>query len=468
MQHRIGTVADESIERVEILVGHGVAEAGPHPVQHRVGVSTCGVVDVGTEFVAAHLDHLEACATQSVAPVGPPVPPSGRRGLVASRFESRRTDTDVVGQESWLRLHLGDDHRPPGCHRLGELPERRIRILDVVQGQCRPGEVDRADGRKSCIEVDLDGPDPITEPVVLGGLPDSLEHPGGPVESDELRVGEAARQGEGARSCAGADVDDGARFALELSGDPVEQRLEVGPVHRGVEVEHLGHRLVVSVVVRCVVGVVVHDSTLGRVIQFRHTLLPMEQETSDLDQLIRQRIRSLRLARGWTLDALAARCHISPSNLSRIETGRRRIALDQLVPIARALDTTIDQLVESGEDQDVVIRPQPCDTPGYTTWLLSRERSLGGVTIARMRITKQEPVPADTLPVHPGHEWFTVLTGTARLQLGERTILIQEGNAAEFSTMTPHAISAHDGPVEILTILDQNGERAHLRNPASH
>lgn len=152
----------------------------------------------------------------------------------------------------------------------------------------------------------------------------------------------------------------------------------------------------------------------------------MGQESSDLDQLIRQRIRSLRLARGWTLDALAARCHISPSNLSRIETGRRRIALDQLVPIARALDTTIDQLVESGEDQDVVIRPQPCDTPGYTTWLLSRERSLGGVTIAKMRITKQEPVPADTLPVHPGHEWFTVLTGTARLQLGERTILIQE------------------------------------------
>ncbi len=217
-----------------------------------------------------------------------------------------------------------------------------------------------------------------------------------------------------------------------------------------------------------VMGVVVHDSTLERVIQFRHTLLPMEQESSDLDQLIRQRIRSLRLAQGWTLDALAARCHISPSNLSRIETGRRRIALDQLVPIARALDTTIDQLVESGEDQDVVIRPQACDTPGYTTWLLSRERSLGGVTIAKMRITRQEPMPADTLPVHPGHEWFTVLTGTARLQLGERTILIQEGNAAEFSTMTPHAISAHDGPVEILTILDHNGERAHLRNPASH
>lgn len=202
--------------------------------------------------------------------------------------------------------------------------------------------------------------------------------------------------------------------------------------------------------------------------QIRHTILPMEQEDVDLDQVVRQRIRSLRLARGWTLDALATRCHISPSNLSRIETGRRRIALDQLVPIARALDTTIDHLVETDDDQDVVIRPQPCDTPGFTTWLLSRERSLNGVTIAKMRITNENPRPTDTLPVHPGHEWFTVLTGTARLQLGERTILIQEGNAAEFSTMTPHAISAHDGVVEILTILDHNGERAHLHgNSAS-
>lgn len=192
----------------------------------------------------------------------------------------------------------------------------------------------------------------------------------------------------------------------------------------------------------------------------------MEQESEDLDLLIRQRIRSLRRDRGWTLDALAARCHISPSNLSRIETGRRRIALDQLVPIARALDTTIDALVETVNDEDVVIRPRSSDTPGYTIWLLSRERSMNGVTIAKMRITNENPIPTDELHVHPGHEWFTVLSGTARLQLGVRTIIIHEGNAAEFSTMTPHAISALDGAVEILTILDHSGERAHIRNAA--
>ncbi|OOL32398.1 XRE family transcriptional regulator [Rhodococcus rhodochrous] len=182
----------------------------------------------------------------------------------------------------------------------------------------------------------------------------------------------------------------------------------------------------------------------------------------DLDAVIRRRIRGLRLARGWSLDALAVRCHLSPSTLSRIETGHRRIALDQLVPIARALGTTLDQLVESAEDEDVVIRPQPEHMPGVTTWLLSRERALHGMTVAKMRITADRPTGAEQARVHPGREWFTVLSGTARLRLGERTVLVRAGEAAAFSTMVPHVIGAHDGPVEILTIFDHDGERAHL------
>src|ERR1700737_4897418 len=95
-------------------------------------------------------------------------------------------------------------------------------------------------------------------------------------------------------------------------------------------------------------------------------------QDGDLDSLVRKRIRGLRVARGWSLDDLAARCSLSPPTLSRIETGHRRIALDQLAPIARALGTTLDQLVESVEDADVVIRPLRDEARGMTTWLLSR------------------------------------------------------------------------------------------------
>ena len=188
-------------------------------------------------------------------------------------------------------------------------------------------------------------------------------------------------------------------------------------------------------------------------------ILPMTQEL-DLDSVIRARVRGLRLARGWSLDALAARCGLSASTLSRIETGHRRIAIDQLSPIARALGTSIDQLVELAGDDDVVIHPRRDTAHGRTTWLLTRDDEPHGLVVAKMRITARRRTAQ--LGVHPGHEWFTVLSGTARLHLGERVVLVDEGQSAQFSTMVPHAITAADHPVEIIVVLDRDGRRAHL------
>jgi transcriptional regulator with XRE-family HTH domain len=178
---------------------------------------------------------------------------------------------------------------------------------------------------------------------------------------------------------------------------------------------------------------------------------------------VRKRIRGLRVARGWSLDDLAGRCLLSPSTLSRIETGHRRIALDQLAPIARALGTSLDQLVEGADDDDVVIRPRRDVVRGVTTWSLTRDRGPHGVSVTKMRFAKPGPLlPLDELRVHPGRDWFTVLSGTARLQLGDRSIRVATGQAAEFSTMTPHAFGADEGPLEVLSIFDHDGERAHL------
>ena len=188
-------------------------------------------------------------------------------------------------------------------------------------------------------------------------------------------------------------------------------------------------------------------------------------QDGELDGLVRKRIRGLRVAKGWSLDDLAARCYLSPSTLSRIETGHRRISLDQLTSIARALGSTLDALVESVTDDDVVIRPEHDAARGITTWTLSREPGPQGVTVAKMRVNRPAPRRgAAELKVHPGKEWFTVLSGTIVLLLGERTILVEAGQAAEFSTMVPHAFGAHGGPAEVLGIFDHDGERTHLRH----
>lgn len=169
------------------------------------------------------------------------------------------------------------------------------------------------------------------------------------------------------------------------------------------------------------------------------------------------------MARGWSLDTLARRSGLSPSNLSRIETGGRRIALDQLIPIAKALDATLDQLIESPSDEDVVMQPQRDEHDGMTIWTHVSERTPHGLTVAKMHLT--EPAPSlEQAEVHAGRDWFMVLSGTAELRLGERLLLVETGDAAEFSTMIPHAFGAHGGEsAEILMILTHNDRQSHGR-----
>ncbi|WP_211271372.1 helix-turn-helix domain-containing protein, partial [Streptomyces prasinus] len=113
----------------------------------------------------------------------------------------------------------------------------------------------------------------------------------------------------------------------------------------------------------------------------------MTQGDEELDGLVRKRIRALRVAQGWSLEELAARAHLSQSSLSRIENGRRRLALDQLVTLARALDTTLDQLVETAAD-DVVISPTIDGAHGRMRWPVKGDP---GISVVRQRMTEPPP-----------------------------------------------------------------------------
>jgi transcriptional regulator with XRE-family HTH domain len=186
-------------------------------------------------------------------------------------------------------------------------------------------------------------------------------------------------------------------------------------------------------------------------------------EYGEIEQIVRTRLRSLRATLGLSLDELAARASLSPSTISRVETGKRGISLDILLPLAAALHVGLDALLDTHGDDDVVIRPTPDSSGERTTWLLSRPT---GSTIAvKMRL---EPArKPQQQRVHPGHDWFFVIAGRVRLSLGEREITVEAGEAAEFATMTPHAFAAVDGPAELIMIFDRDGQRAHVHHGAT-
>jgi transcriptional regulator with XRE-family HTH domain len=180
----------------------------------------------------------------------------------------------------------------------------------------------------------------------------------------------------------------------------------------------------------------------------------------DIEALVRQRLRGLRLSLGLSLDDLAARTHLSASTISRVETGKRTISLDVLRALCTGLQTDMATLLETSTDDDVVIRPVASRADGQTIWPLSRPRGEGGVNAVKMRLEPRRH--EGELGVHPGHDWFFVLSGTVLLTLGDREIEVHEGEAAEFSTMTPHGFGAVGGPAEVVMIFDRDGRHAHL------
>ena len=94
-------------------------------------------------------------------------------------------------------------------------------------------------------------------------------------------------------------------------------------------------------------------------------------ELNEIERVVRTRLRSLRNTLGLSLDELAARTNLSPSTISRVETGKRAISLDILLPLAAALQVGLDALLDVRSDNDVVIRPTPNCSGERTTWMLA-------------------------------------------------------------------------------------------------
>ncbi|GAA3485697.1 hypothetical protein GCM10018966_102300 [Streptomyces yanii] len=77
------------------------------------------------------------------------------------------------------------------------------------------------------------------------------------------------------------------------------------------------------------------------------------------------------------------------------------------------------------------------------------------------------PRPYESEPetrTHEGYEWVYVLEGRLRLVLGDRDLVLDPGEVAEFDTHVPHWMGSADArPVDLLVLFGGQGERARLR-----
>ncbi|HWG98897.1 MAG TPA: XRE family transcriptional regulator [Pilimelia sp.] len=174
------------------------------------------------------------------------------------------------------------------------------------------------------------------------------------------------------------------------------------------------------------------------------------------------RLRALRQRRGLTLTQLAELTGISVSTLSRLESGGRRPTLELLLPLARAHQVPLDELVDAPATGDPRVHARPIVRGGATFVPLTRRP---GAPRAFKQILPPHPSAAELCrKTHEGYEWLYVLSGRVRLLLGEHDLVLTPGEVAEFDTRVPHCVvNPGPEPAEILNIFGPQGERLHVR-----
>lgn len=175
------------------------------------------------------------------------------------------------------------------------------------------------------------------------------------------------------------------------------------------------------------------------------------------------RLRELRRRRGATLTALSETTGIPISTLSRLESGQRKPGLELLLPLARAYQMPVEELIGAPADLDPRVYPQPFTRNGMTVVPLNRVP--GGLQAFKHILPAgltdgREPDPR----AHEGYHWLYVLRGRLRVVLGDKDFILTEGEVAEFDTHLPHWFGNTDEhSVEFLSILGPQGERVHIK-----
>lgn len=175
-----------------------------------------------------------------------------------------------------------------------------------------------------------------------------------------------------------------------------------------------------------------------------------------------------------TLDALALDAGLSKGHLSRFERAEKTVSLAALLRIAQALGTSAASLLGEQVDRGVVhvvragerhYRKQ--SGADYLYAALSRAsggeggEGSGGDSGGEGPTALVLRLPADAhvreAAFHKGDEIFFVLSGAIEIELADQSILLREGDFAEFPGLVKHRIRSVGADAEVLIVVTGNG-----------
>ena len=192
---------------------------------------------------------------------------------------------------------------------------------------------------------------------------------------------------------------------------------------------------------------------------------------NNLDLLaLGDRVRSERLRRRLSLDALATRSGVSRSMLSAVESGAKAPTVLVLHRIASGLGTSMSRLLDEERLESVIVnrREQQVVARDPSGW---ERRNLApvlpGVEFEFMRTTIPPGIEAGTFPPHAAgaREYVAVEQGVLTLTVRDVPYELGPGDSIYYAADHPHAFAnrASDSCVYYLVVIEPGGFETHGR-----
>jgi len=175
-----------------------------------------------------------------------------------------------------------------------------------------------------------------------------------------------------------------------------------------------------------------------------------------------QKLKSLRLSNGLTLEELGAMSGVSISTISKIENHQQKPSFETVLRVARALHINFVQMLDghshsNGAARRIVTRAD--DAPEYSNGAYEYEAHAAEITHKKMvpmvmRIRAREVPAAEQWTRHGGEEFIYVLDGTVEFHTQEYSaVVLNKGDSCYLDSNMRHAfVSQGDVDATVLSV----------------
>ena len=183
--------------------------------------------------------------------------------------------------------------------------------------------------------------------------------------------------------------------------------------------------------------------------------LLLEERINKLN--IGDRIKMLRITQKRTMQEIAEASELSKSMISKIENNKTVPSVAALVKIAKTLGTNISNLLEQDEWVNAIITTRlkaqenlTKTEKGYSIYPYASEYHEKKMQPFLFVAKKGEVIPHEVS--HEGEEFIYVIKGQMKMQVGEVSYVLNNGDSLYFNSVQKHGIMPVSDEVMYLDI----------------